>query len=116
MADIKKYKILRLDKKFVTIPNFDEVAKHFGLKTKIDFEMANYEILKKFVQEDIGIAILSSICLEGESGEEFASKSLTEYFPKILYGILIKKGKTPFGLLKDFIDFMTSEKLLRAQV
>ena len=29
------------------IPNFDEVTKHYGLKTKIEFEMANYEILKK---------------------------------------------------------------------
>ncbi len=116
MADIKKYRLLRLDKKFVTIPNFDEVAKHYGLKTKIEFEMANYEILKKFIIEDIGISIISSICLEGEETKYFASKSLETYFPKILYGILIKKGKKPYGLLKDFIDMMTHEKLLQAQV
>lgn len=115
MADIKQYQLLRLDKKFVTIPNFDEVAKHYGLKTKIEFKMANYEILKKFVREDVGIAILSSICLEGEVEEELVSKSLAEYFPKILYGILIKKGKPPYGSLKDFIDFMMRERLLQAQ-
>ncbi|NBV06885.1 MAG: LysR family transcriptional regulator [Proteobacteria bacterium] len=116
MADIKKYKLLRLDKKFVTIPNFDEVAKHYGLKTKIEFEMANYEILKKFIKEDVGIGILSSICLEGEEVVEFASKSLANYFPKILYGILIKNGKNPQGLLKDFIEMMKSGKLLKAQL
>lgn len=115
MSDIKNYKLLRLDRKFVTIPNFDEVAKHYDLKTKIEFEMANYEILKKFVREDIGIAILSSICLEGDESEEFASKSLSDYFPKILYGILIKKGKSPHDLLRDFIKMMMNEKLLKAQ-
>ncbi len=116
MSDIKCYKLLRLDRKFVTIPNFDEVAKHYGLKTKIEFEMANYEILKKLVREDVGITILSSICLEGEETKELASKTLTDYFPKILYGILIKKGKVPHGLLKDFIEMMMNEKLLQAQL
>ena len=116
MSDIKRYKLLRLDNKFITIPNFDEVAKHYDLKTKIEFEMANYEILKKFVKEDVGIAILSSICLEGEEASEFVSKDLTHYFSGVLYGILIKKSKAPHGLLKNFINLMQAERLLRAQI
>lgn len=115
MSDIKHYKLLKLDNSFVTIPNFDEVAKHYGLKTKIEFEMANYEILKSFVREDVGIAALSSICLEGEKENEFSCKSLTEYFPKILYGILIKNGKHTQGFVKDFITMLSTEKLLQAQ-
>ena len=81
MSDLKRYNLLRLDKKFVTVPNFDEVAKNYGLKTKtkIEFEMANYEILKKFVKEDFGIAIMSSICLEGETSSELVGKDLNKY-------------------------------------
>ncbi len=116
MRDIRQYKLLRLDKKFVTIPNFDEVAKNYGLQTKIEFEMANYEILKKFVREDVGIAIVSSICLEGESESGLFAQSLTEYFPRILYGILVKNGKSLHGLLKDFIEMMRSEELLQSQL
>ena len=116
MQDIKQYKLLRLDQKFVTIPNFDEVAKNYGLQTKIEFEMANYEILKKFVMEDVGIAILSSICLEGEEENGLAAQPLTDYFPKILYGILVKNGKSPHGLLKDFITMMRSKELLQSQL
>jgi len=115
MSDIKRYNILRLDRKFITIPTFDEVAKHHGLKTKIEFEMANYEILKKFVKEDIGISILSSICLEGEGERDLISKDLSNYFPKILYGIFVKKGKSHYGLLDNFIKMMSNEKLLQAQ-
>lgn len=115
MLDIKKYKLLRLDRKFVTIPNFDEVAKHYGLNTKIEFEMANYEILKKFVKADVGIAIMSSICMEGEEEKSLVCRSLKDYFPGILYGILIKNGKKFHGLSSDFIEMMKSEKLLKAQ-
>jgi LysR family cys regulon transcriptional activator len=115
MNDIKRYSLLRLDQNFITIPNFDEVAKHYGLKTKIEFEMANYEILKKFIREDVGIAILSSICLEGEEIKEFKSKDLDDYFSKVIYGILVKKGKAAHGLLKDFIEMMRVTKLLKAQ-
>jgi len=115
MNDIKPYQLLKLDSNFVTIPNFERVAQHYGLKTKIDFERANYEILKKFISEDIGVAILSSICLEGEEGK-FVSKSLSHYFPKILYGVLIKKGKILQGFAKDFLTMLTTEKLLQAQL
>jgi len=115
MSDIKRYELLKLDSQFITIPNFDEVAKHYGLKTKIEFEMANYEILKKFIKENIGIAILSDICLEGEKDKNLVSKSLTDFFPKILYGILVKKGKTHYGLLNDFIEMLKKEKLLKSQ-
>lgn len=117
MSDLKRYSLLRLDKKFVTVPNFDEVAKNYGLiKTKIEFEMANYEILKKFVKEDVGIAIMSSICLEGETSSELVGKDLSEYFSSILYGILVKKGKALQGSVKDFIELLKKEKLLQAQI
>ena len=78
--------------------------------------MANYEILKKFVKEDVGIAIMSSICLEGETSSELVGKDLSEYFSSILYGILVKKGKALQGSVKDFIELLKKEKLLQAQI
>ncbi len=117
MNDIKRYKLLKLDDGLVTIPNFEQVAKHYGLKTKIDFEMGNYEILKSFIREEIGIAALSSICLEGDKNKnDFSIKYLQKYFPNILYGILIKKGKKNHGLLKDFIKMMMTESLIEGHI
>ncbi len=117
MQDIKRYKLLKLDNKFVTIPNFEQVVKHYGLQTKIDFEMGNYEILKSFIREDIGIAALSSICLEGDKNkDDFSVKSLEKYFPSILYGILVKKGKKHHGLLNDFIKMLKTDILIEAHV
>lgn len=116
LADIKQYKLLRLDPQFITVPNFDEVAKCHGLETKIEFEMANYEILKKFIKADVGIAIVSSICLEDESDSDLVGRDLSDYFPGLTYGIMIKKGKIIHPLLQEFMNILQTSKLLRAQI
>ena len=104
LSDIKEYKLLRLDPQFVTVPNFDAVAQQYGLKTKIEFEMANYEILKKFVKADVGVAIVSGICLENEADKDLVGRDLSKYFPSLTYGMMMKKDKIRHALLKEFIQ------------
>ncbi len=116
LTDIKEYKLLRLDPQFITVPNFDEVVKCHGLETKIEFEMANYEILKKFVKAGVGIAIVSSICLEDESDQELVGRDLSDHFPSLTYGIMIKKGKIANPLLQEFMNMLCTSKLLKAQM
>jgi LysR family cys regulon transcriptional activator len=115
LTDIKEHKLLRLDPQFITVPNFDEVVKCHGLETKIEFEMANYEILKKFVKAGVGIAIVSSICLEDESDQELVGRNLSDHFPSLTYGIMVKKNKISHPLLQKFIDHLQDSKLLSAQ-
>lgn len=112
LSDIRKYKLLRLDPQFITAANFDEVAKCHGLETKIEFEMANYEILKKFVKSGVGIAIVSSICLEDEGDQDLIGKDLSNYFSNLTYCLMIKKGKILSPLMKKFIDMLTTQNLL----
>jgi DNA-binding transcriptional LysR family regulator len=116
LSDIKKYELIRIDPKFITLPSFEEIIKLHGLKTSIEFEIADWEILKKFVKADIGVAIISNICLEGERSEDLTGKVLTSYFPEMTYGILVKKGRILNDLLGEFINLMKTEKLLQAQI
>lgn len=113
IADIKKYKLLRLDSQFITVPNFDEMVKCHGLKTKIEFEMANYEMLKKYVKADVGIAIVSNICMQDESDKDLVARDLSEYFPGLTYGIIVKKNKIPHPLLKEFMKMLQEVNLLK---
>jgi DNA-binding transcriptional LysR family regulator len=115
LSDIKPYKLLRLDPQFVTVPNFDAVASQHGLETTIEFEMANYEIIKKFVKADVGVAIVSGICLENEADKDLVGRDLSQYFPVLTYGMMIKKNTIITGLKKEFIEMMQTEKLLEAQ-
>jgi DNA-binding transcriptional LysR family regulator len=97
------------------IPTGEEIIKAHNLHTTIEFEISDWEILKKFVKADIGVAIISNIILEGEEEGDLLGRILTNYFPEMTYGILIKKGKKLEGLLKNFVDLLTTEKLLQAQ-
>lgn len=116
MRDIKKYELVRIDPKFITLPAFEEIIKAHDLRTRIEFEMSDWEILKKFVKSEIGVAIISNIVLEGENDSGLVGKNLTEYFPEMHYGVLVKKGKILNGMLKNFFKLLTTEKLLQAQI
>ncbi len=115
LSDIAKFELVRIDPKLITLPTFEAIIKTHGIKTNIEFEMSDWEILKKFVKADIGVAIVSNIILEGGQESDLTQRSLTNYFPEMTYGILIKKGKKPSGLAKNFLDLLVKEKLLESQ-
>ena len=77
--------------------------------------MSDWEILKKFVNNKIGVAMISNIVLEGEKNGDLIGRVLSNYFRVMIYGILFKKGKVFSGLTKDFVRMLQTEKLLDAQ-
>jgi len=115
LQDVAKFELLRIDPKFITLPAFEEIIKAHNLRTTFEFEMSDWEILKKFVKADIGVAIISNIILEDEASGDLVGQPLTNYFPNMTYGILIKKGQIPKTLPKEFIKLLTTKKLLVAQ-
>jgi DNA-binding transcriptional LysR family regulator len=116
LADVAKFELVRIDPQLITLPAFEEIIKAHNLRTTIEFEMSDWEILKKFVKAGIGVAIISNIILEGEQEGDLIGRVLTNYFPEMTYGILIKKGKKLEGSVKEFFDLLTGEKLLSAQI
>lgn len=115
LQDVAKFELVRIDPKLITLPTFEEIIKIHGLQTTFEFEMSDWEILKKFVKANIGVAIISDIILEDESDDNLVGRPLTNYFPEMVYGILTKKGKLPRGILKEFIHLLSTQKLLLAQ-
>jgi len=115
LDEIAKFELVRIDPKLITLASFEEVIKAHNFKTTIEFEMSDWEILKKFVKANIGVAVISNIALEGEQDAELIGKTLTKYFPEMIYGVLVKKGKKLNGLSKEFVNLLTHKKLLTAQ-
>ena len=116
LSDVAKYELVRIDQKLITLPAFEELLKAHKIRSTIEFEMSDWEILKKFVKADIGIAMISNIVLEGENDSDLVGRVLTDYFPEMTYGILVKKGRKLEGLLKNFVNLLMTEKLLQSQI
>lgn len=115
LSDIAKFELVRIDPKLITLPAFEELLIAHNIKSNIEFEMSDWEILKKFVKAGIGVAMISNIILEGENDNELTQRVLTDYFPEMTYGIFVKKGKKLKGLTAKFFDLLINDKLLIAQ-
>lgn len=116
LKDISDYELVRIDSKYITLPSFEELIKNHNIKSKIEFEFSDWEILKKFVLNSVGIAIISNVVLEGELNTDLIGKDLTDYFPEMTYGILIKKGRILTKPVINFIELIRTKKVLLAQL
>lgn len=108
LPDVANFELIRIDSHLITLPSFEEIIKTHGLRSTIEFEMSDWEILKKFVKAGIGVAIISNIVLDGEDDSVLIGKNLTQYFPEMTYGVLIKKGKILSGVVKEFFNTLTN--------
>ena len=46
---------------------------------------------------------------------DFVQKDVSNYFPSLTYGLMIKKGKILHPLLQEFMNMLQTEKLLKIQ-
>ncbi|MBL6664233.1 MAG: LysR family transcriptional regulator [Rickettsiales bacterium] len=115
LKDVSKYNLLRIDPNLITLPGFEELLKSHKISSSIEFEMSDWEILKKFVKADLGVAMISNIVLEGEEEKDLSQMHITQYFPEMDYGFFIKKGKKLEGVLENFVRLLQSYKPLEVQ-
>ena len=69
-------------------------------------EVGGWEVIKKYVEEGMGISIVSCLCLNGE--EKLSAASLKEYFPNQVYGAVIRKGKFLTPQARGFLEILSS--------
>jgi DNA-binding transcriptional LysR family regulator len=71
---------------------------------KVTLEAGGWEVIKKYVEQGMGISIVSALCLTGH--EKVAHVSLKEYFPDRGYGIVLRRGKFLSPQAKRFIEIL----------
>jgi len=105
LEDMGKYPLVRIDPGLITLPFFEETVKKYGIGSNISFENGNWEILKHFVKANIGMAMVSTICIDPNE-KNIVAKSMKKYFPEMSYGIMIKKNTVPSDTVKSFINLL----------
>jgi DNA-binding transcriptional LysR family regulator len=105
LEEIGKHKLIRIDRDLITLPIFEEVVKQYGWHSNIEFEQGNWEILKHFVRAKLGLAVVSTICVDKKDSTLIA-KSLGQFFPQMSYGVMIKDGRHIHQPLRNFIDIV----------
>lgn len=73
---------------------------------QVAIEVGGWEVIKQYVAQDLGIAIVSALCLTDADKGRLVARPLREYFPSRTYGVLVRKGKSLTGPARAFVDLI----------
>ena len=106
LEDVSPYEFIRIDPGLITFPSFEETLKRYNLKSHINFVGADWEILKKFVEANAAIAIISDMCFNEYDSKNMIVRPLGNYFQKMEYGAFIRQGGYVFPALEKLIEII----------
>lgn len=85
----------------------DLVFQQHGVEYRVVLEAGGWEVIKRFVELDLGVSIVTSICLRGD--ERLATKPLGRWFPRRSYGLVIRRGRVLSPQSLAFAELMDPE-------
>ncbi len=100
--DISQYGLILSPQHMSTWQMVDLVFKQNNVDYKVNLEAGGWEVLKKYVENGLGISIVTDICLSGN--EKLGRTPLNKYFPKRTYGLFLRKGKVLTPAAREFIQ------------
>jgi len=101
--DIAQYPMITYEKGLVHRDEFDRVFEKSNLNIEIVMEATNAETITRYVEMGIGVAIIPKITLPSSSSRHLEAISVSKYFGKSQYGIILKKGKYITSWAKNFL-------------
>ncbi len=102
MSDISQYGLILSPQHMSTWQIIDLVFRQYNVDYKVNLEAGGWEVLKKYVENGLGISIVTDICLSGD--EKLERIPLSQYFPKRSYGLFLRKGKVLSPAAREFIQ------------
>ena len=109
LDDIGQYGLILPPRHLATWRMLEMVFGQHGSKFNVSLEAGGWEIIKKYVGLDMGISIVSSVCLNDEADDGLFTYPLDEYMPKRSYGVVVRRGKFLSPQSQAFIDMIDQE-------
>ncbi|MCK5665060.1 MAG: LysR family transcriptional regulator [Thiotrichaceae bacterium] len=108
LKDISPYGLILPPRELSTWRKVDKIFSDNDVSYQVSMEVGGWEVIKKYVEEGMGISIVSCLCLTGD--EKLSTTSIAKYFPKQKYGAVIRRGKflTPQAL--SFLEILSSNE------
>lgn len=107
LQDISPYGLILPPRHLSTWRMVDLIFNQHNLKYRVTLEAGGWEVIKKYVEQGLGISVVSDVCLSGN--EKLKRIPLDDYFPDRGYGIVMRRGKFLSPQAKRFIEMMDPE-------
>ncbi len=87
-----------------TVVGIDVVISRYGAKSGVRVELEDWELVRHYVEEGLGLSIISAAGWNDEP--KLHTISLKRYFPNVTYGLTMLEGKPIPQHVTDFIETM----------
>lgn len=106
LSDISPYGLILPPRELSTWRKVDKIFSEHDIPYEVSMEVGGWEVIKKYVEEGMGISIVSCLCLNGD--ENMFTMTLKDSFPNQIYGAVIRKGKFLTPQARGFLEILSS--------
>ncbi len=104
LEEISRYPLILPPRNLSTWTMVDNTFKQHGLSYHVAMEVGGWEVIKKYVELDLGISIIIRIGITGRERLEVIPAS--EFFPQRTYGVVMRKGRILSPQAKRFVNLL----------
>ena len=102
IEDIAPYGLILPPRRLTTWRMVDRVFQQHQVPFNVSLEVGGWEVIKRYVELDFGISIVTGICLRED--DKLAAKNMSAYFPKRSYGTVMRRGKYLSPQARAFLE------------
>lgn len=101
---IAKHGLILPPQRLTSYRLIDLVFANKHLPLDVILEVGGWEIIKEYVAQNIGISVVTGICLTERDRFRLFRYNLKDYFPARSYGVIVRKGKFLSAQARVFVD------------
>lgn len=102
LEDIAPYGLILPPQFLSTWRRVSEVFRKHDLEYNVRLQVGGWEVIKRYVEEGLGISIVTSICLR--QSYRLRAFPMKRYFPERSYGVVHRRGKFLTPQARRFIE------------
>lgn len=114
LKEISRYPLILPPRGLSTWNLVDSTFKKHGLSYQVAMEVGVWEVIKKYVELDLGISLIISIGITGQERLEVIPAG--EFFPKRTYGVVLRKGRILTPQARRFVSLLLSGSEVEPEV
>lgn len=104
LEEISPYGLILPPRELTTAQMVEMVFSQHNINYSVVMEARGWQVIKKYVERDIGIAVVPRICLTQH--DDLATISLAPYFPKCSYGLVMRREQLLSPAARRFVEML----------